>query len=119
MAKLSLVATLKGVGTINNGYIYLEDVPINNPVATEIGLFPSDTTHKTWTNGKIKIDVIGDLEYQLNVHAFSNTDWTFELTTKPGDKKILSLSGTTGVNQQPGTSRNTSIVRGFIAEASL
>ena len=119
MSKLGLTATLKGTGVINNAYIYLEDVPASNPLATAVGLFPQDTTNKIWINKKIKIEVEGNLEYQLNVHAFSGTDWEFELATQPAGKKVLSLNGTTGTQQSMGYGKNISIAKGTVVASSL
>lgn len=113
MSVLNLKAQLTGTGVVNNSFIFLEKLPTSeSPNAIAIGLFPKNSTRKEWNNNNIKIEVDKDLDYQLNVHAFKGTDWTFKLTDRNTSKEILNINNTTGSDLQNGI--NVSIIKGSI-----
>jgi len=115
MPSLKLKATLTGVGAVNNCYIYVERLPSPDyPYATPIGLDPKNSSRKEWSNPAISVEVYGNLDLQLNVHAFRGTGWTFKLYNKVGTKfvQIFELEGETGSNPDHG--RNVSIERASI-----
>lgn len=102
MSKLNLKAKLVGVGSVNSGYVYLENLPTGNSIAVPINLSPKNSARKEWNNNNITIEVNGTLDIQLNVHAFKGTDWTFTITNKDTLAVIISMSGTTGSKPEDG-----------------
>ena len=103
MSKLNLKAQLVGKGTVNSVYVFLENIPTKeNPQAIPINLSPKNSTRKEWNNNNIIIEVEGELDIQLNVHAFKGTDWSFTLTNKESLKEVVSFSGKTGSNLADG-----------------
>ncbi|WP_207425695.1 hypothetical protein [Pedobacter sp. SYSU D00535] len=113
MSKLNLKAKLIGTGAINNSWIYLENVPTDDrPHAVAIGLFPKNDKRKEWKNDQISINVDGDLEYQLDVHALKDTDWEFSLINRDNSETLVEISGSTGEDPQAGS--NVSIITGVI-----
>ena len=113
MSKLKLKAQLTSIGAVNNSYLYLERLPtIDYPFAMAIGLYPKNSAKKEWNNNNISIEVVGDLEIQVNIHAFRGTDWTFKLINKANSKELLNISGKTGSKPEDGL--NISIIKDSI-----
>ena len=109
----SYKATLTGVGPVNNAYIYLEMLPSDvNPTPMPIFLKPKRGSQKTWENESIRIEVNGKLDYELRVHAFYGTKWTFKLTNTTNSAVVISESGETG--SKPADGLNVSFARGKV-----
>lgn len=58
----------------NSAYVFLENIPtVENPNAISISLSPKSSTRKECNNNNIIIEVEGNLDKQLNVHAFKGS----------------------------------------------
>ena len=111
MPQLNLKAVVTGVGAINNTYIYLENVPTDDQDGVPILLYPTNSQKKEWdTVEPIQLEVHGDLEYQVNVHALKGTKWTFKLTNVDTEAELINISGKTGSDTSIGL--NVSIKKG-------